>query len=172
MSGTYRTPGPLEHEGPQGATLAHRNGWFLGEKLATWPQRMASAAIDWLIPYLALHWWDLGVYLMVFVWFVNGVVMQSNTGQSLGKLILGIKVIVPVCDPNDVQTVYSTQPGFARLTARLFAHLIDAFFFIGVIRLGLNGRRESFADSVCNTLVIPVTSSFSRWEVMEGPPAR
>ncbi|NMH98514.1 RDD family protein [Pseudonocardia sp. K10HN5] len=130
---------------------------------ASWGARVGSALIDGLIPTaiaailtipISMSG-DLGVTLigslLLFlavlgftIW--NSGYRQGTTGQSVGKKIVGTRLV----------TAATGQPvGFGLAIGRQLAHILDGLpFYLGYLWPLWDERRQTFADKVCNTLVV------------------
>ncbi|GAA2737694.1 RDD family protein [Pedococcus aerophilus] len=80
----------------------------------------------------------------------NRVLRQGRTGQSIGKKVLGIKLV-------DEHTGQPVGPGMAFV--REIAHTLDGFAYIGYLWPLWDSKRQTFADKVVKTLVVRVPSS-------------
>jgi uncharacterized RDD family membrane protein YckC len=89
----------------------------------------------------------LSVYPAVFgfaLW--NSGYRQGTTGQSLGKEVLGTKL---------VSAGTGAPIGFGPAFVRQIAHVIDGLpFYLGYFRPLWDARRQTFADSICDTVVV------------------
>ena len=137
-----------------------RRGYMADAKLASWPRRMASGAIDylplWLIfDFLAsVHHGTLGFVIAVGLCLVNSVYMQGTTGQSLGKRIVGTRLVSAVeTGPWEFAFVY---PGVGRCLGRTLVHffLDSLIFYIGFIRPLWQREHKTWADSIAKTVVL------------------
>ncbi len=153
----------LESEGPLGYTHAGK-GYHHGARLATWPWRVAAGVIDygitWFLPakLLGTHFPTLTLWLVAILIGFNSGFMQGRTSQSLGKRILGLRTIRSEVDTHSGEPL-AGYPGVLRCLLRAALHAVDAAFcFIGFLRPLWNLRRETWADSLVNTLVIRDTS--------------
>jgi uncharacterized RDD family membrane protein YckC len=133
--------------------------------LATYGQRVGAFLVDIGIPggvavmilLAVLGTRDLalilGVYggatvlAMAFMLWNSGY-LQGRTGQSLGKRLLGIR-LVSRCNCRPV--------GFGRAVVRQFAHLLDGMpLLLGYLWPLWDEHRQTFADKLCGTLVVQV----------------
>jgi uncharacterized RDD family membrane protein YckC len=141
-------PPPPPQFGQPGATPQ-----WTGPPLASWGQRVLAALIDYVAPgvvvfilfaiskplgYLA----DLG--LIVFaIW---NLVQQGNTGQTIGKKQVGIRLL----REDNGQVV---GPGLS--IARAFVHIIDGIpCYIGYLFPLWDPKRQTLADKILHTVVI------------------
>lgn len=84
------------------------------------------------------------VGLVFLMW--NSGYRQGRTGQSLGKSVLGIRLV-------GVST--ESPVGFGRSVGRQIAHLLDGLpLCLGYIWPLWDEQRQTFADKVCSTLVV------------------
>src|SRR5664279_1038261 len=122
-------------------------------------RRYGAGIVDWVVPWLFLIWLHLsaglGGNLILVIWFINSVIIQSATGgQSIGKMIFGIRLVY-VSQRYDEVYAYFCYPSFTRLTVRYFCHFLDLIFFWGILlRPFFNVERRSWADSCVKTSVI------------------
>ena len=79
----------------------------------------------------------------------NRIVRQGRTGSSLGKQWLGITVI---------SEITGTPIGPGRTFVRQLAHILDGFCYIGYLWPLWDPKRQTFADKIMNTVVVPRTS--------------
>ncbi len=91
----------------------------------------------------------LGFILLVvgFAWFIwNMVFKDGKTGVSLGRQVLGIQLV----------NADTGQPvGAGKAFLRQIAHILDTIScLVGYLFPLWDSRRQTFADKICNTLVI------------------
>lgn len=87
-------------------------------------------------------WWESPwVVLTVLVL----VLLQAYVGSTPGKLVLGIAV---------VRDSDGRPAGPVCTVVRWFAHLLDAFFYVGYLRPLWHSERRTFADSLLSTVVV------------------
>ncbi|MCE3551255.1 RDD family protein [Pseudonocardia sp. RS11V-5] len=130
---------------------------------ASWGSRVGSTLVDGLIPGVVASLGllglavsnDLGVvlaiagvcYLAAFalaLW--NTCYRQGRTGQSLGKQVMGTRLV----RARDGGTL-----GFWATLARQLAHVLDAApLYLGYLWPLWDERRQTFADKVCDTVVV------------------
>ena len=82
----------------------------------------------------------------------NSVFMQSRTGQSLGKVLLGLQLVWPVRDADHGRLAAYPPPW--RCAVRVPLHALDLMLFIGFLRPLWHRRHQTFADSITKTLVL------------------
>ncbi|RTL63092.1 MAG: RDD family protein [Pseudonocardiaceae bacterium] len=136
---------------------------------APWGTRVASYLIDALIPAAIAIVGSLlmipavsagdssGVGLMMIIMVVvylaafafvlwNSCYRQGTTGQSIGKKVVGTKLV----------RVRDGQPvGFGMAFVRQLAHVLDSIpFYLGYLWPLWDERRQTFADKVCDTVVV------------------
>ena len=132
---------------------------------AHWGQRVGSTLIDGLVPGAAfgiiaaifavignesLLAIGLGVGYLAVIGFAlwNNGYRQGTTGQSLGKQVLGTKLV----RARDGQPV-----GFGMAVGRQFLHILDGMpLYIGYLWPLWDERRQTFADKVVDTVVVEV----------------
>lgn len=143
---------------PQAYGQAGYGGGIPGN-LATWPVRVGGALIDGVIigvPYgigsalssnsdlaiLSLILYLIGIGLAIW----NVVIRQGKTGQSVGKSVVGLKLV-------GAETGQPVGPGKAFL--RQITHILDsAACYIGYLWPLWDEKRQTFADKINNTYVI------------------
>ncbi len=145
---------------------AEATGYYMGHRLANWPQRVGAYLVDYLA--VAVLWlvaiavagpgrdttsggagliatllWLAGLG----VWVYNRWILSGRTGQSWGKRALGLKLL----------RMDNGQPvGGGMAFARDLVHVVDGIpcFPIGFLWPIWDGRRQTFADKIVNTVVI------------------
>lgn len=91
-----------------------------------------------------------GLMVGMFFWgtvftFTNIVVMQGLYGYTLGKKIMGLRVV----------TEAGKVLGIPRAFGRHVATILSALpFYVGFAALLWTPRRQTFHDSICGTLVV------------------
>lgn len=146
-------PGPAAPVPPAPATAG----------LASWSLRVGSFAIDVLIP--TAIWYVLSfsfasaddpavvvlgalAALLALLGFViwNSGYRQGTTGQSLGKQAVGTML---------VRATTGRPVGFGLAFGRHLAHVLDGLpLYLGYLWPLWDERRQTFADKVCDTLVV------------------
>jgi uncharacterized RDD family membrane protein YckC len=157
-------PGPVATYGnmPQNTARPEpwRRGYMADAKLASWPWRMASGAIDYLPLWLIFDFFSrvartavAGFVLIAVLCFINNGYMQGITGQSLGKRLVGTRLVSAVeTGPWEFAFVY---PGVGRCLGRQLAHFFDSVaFYIGFIRPLWQREHKTWADSIAKTVVL------------------
>ena len=139
-----------------------KHGYMGSQKLVSWPMRLVSGAIDYLPLVLIIdlfghmHATMLGFIIALAAIAANNVYMQGLTGQSLGKRIIGTRLVSAVKDgPVTFTFVY---PGPARCAFRQLLHFLDMIAYIGFIRPLWQRLHQTYADSLCKTVVIPANT--------------
>lgn len=129
---------------------------------ATWGPRALGYLIDFVLPGVAIGiiggilgaasdtlgtLFNLLADLALLAWAVyNYGYKQGTTGYTLGKGIVGIKLV----DATTGQPV-----GFGLAVARYFVHILDALpCFIGFLWPLWDANRETFADKVLKQAVV------------------
>ena len=130
---------------------------------AHWGRRVGSFLIDSLVPGAAfgviagilvaigdenLIIIGLGIAYLVLIGFAlwNNGYRQGTTGQSIGKQVLGTKLV----RARDGQPV-----GFGMAVGRQFLHILDGMpLYIGYLWPLWDERRQTFADKVVDTVVV------------------
>jgi len=95
---------------------------------------------------------SLQLWGMVVLIGANSVFMQARTGQSLGKVILGLQLVWPVRNTDHVPM--GAYPSMLRNAARICLHALDLIFFIGLFRPLWDWHRQTFADKYTKVLVL------------------
>lgn len=161
----YDAPPPAYGGAPGGYAQVEPPGWYMGHKLANWPQRVGAFLIDYLVIVvpigIAVALVSPGrneqssggalvaglLYLIgLGVWIYNRWFMAGRTGQSWGKQALGIKLL----------RMDNGQPiGGGLAFARDITHIIDGLpCYIGYLWPIWDNRRQTFADKIVSTVVI------------------
>lgn len=134
--------------------------------LATWGTRAAAALLDGLIvgaiivvtvilgAILGSASSALGVlvfvvgYLGAFGFFIWQLVVQGQTGQTIGKGVMNIEL---------VKEADGAYLGAGLSVGRYFVHFIDSFAcYIGYLWPLWDAKRQTFADKILGTVVIKV----------------
>ncbi|MCZ2857443.1 RDD family protein [Blastococcus sp. VKM Ac-2987] len=153
----YTEFGPLGHEQTSFGPPSDPDGWGMwkGMTLANGWNRGRSVLIDWSVfliaPIIGL---PSGMAWLLF--FANVVVLQARTGRSLGKYANGTQLIVAYEHRHSPDTGVTIQPGMGRLFVRQLLHVFDLVLLIGLVLITFSHRRQSIADRVTGTLVIPM----------------
>jgi len=145
----------------------HHHHYGSTGQLAEWGSRVGAALIDGLIigaPTGILYFLgiiltsagDAGavigvlmivaalvVYVGLLLWLIY---QEGSTGQTIGKRQMGIRLV-------GAQT---GQPiGFGMALLRRISHVADSFAcYIGFLWPLWDERKQTFADKICNTLVV------------------
>jgi uncharacterized RDD family membrane protein YckC len=161
-----------------GAQPAHGRapGWpgVGGRALASWPYRVGASLIDGVVSSIvpALCYGIaagtsettvdafgtptstptalgtvlilVGIVAQFAIWFWNRVWRQGRTGQSVGKSLLNIRL---------VKEATGGPAGIGLTFGREFAHILDAFFYIGYLWPLWDEKKQTFADKLCGTVV-------------------
>jgi uncharacterized RDD family membrane protein YckC len=101
----------------------------------------------------AAHAPALGWFFVVAAILANNVYMQGTTGQSLGKRLVGIRLVSAVdTGPTQFELVY---PGVGRCFGRQLAHVVDTMvFYLGWLRPLWQRQHKTWADSIAKTVVL------------------
>jgi uncharacterized RDD family membrane protein YckC len=83
-------------------------------------------------------------FVLVFAYYI---LMEGYLGQTVGKMLLGIKV---------VREDNGEAPGIGAAAIRTVLRLIDGFFFylVAFISVLASGRNQRLGDMVAHTLVV------------------
>jgi uncharacterized RDD family membrane protein YckC len=89
----------------------------------------------------------LGFLVYAVVVFAYFTLMEGYMGQTVGKMLLGIKV---------VREDNSEVPGLGTAAIRTILRLIDGLFFylVGFIVVLISGKNQRLGDMVARTLVV------------------
>lgn len=120
---------------------------------------MASGVIDYVPLILlfdlfgSLHVLALGWVVIIAAVLANNVYMQGTTGQSLGKRIVGTRLVSAVeTGPWEFSFVY---PGPGRCFGRQLVDVLNLLIFpLGFIRLLWQREHKTWADSIAKTVVL------------------
>jgi len=94
--------------------------------------------------YGAVYW--IFVAIALGLWVYNRVILQGQTGQSLGKKAVGLKLV-------GADTGQPIGPGRAFL--RDITHILDALpCYLGYLWPLWDEKKQTFADKINNTYVI------------------
>lgn len=86
------------------------------------------------------------IYLALLAFGVwNVVFRQGRTGRSIGKSVLGIKLVKE--STGDVA-------GSGLTFGRQVCHVLDSFFLLGYLWPLWDDKRQTFADKICSTVVL------------------
>lgn len=148
---------PLGNSGVSG-THTFR-GFFRGKRLAGGLQRAGSGLIDWAPAWILYHQVPVIGKILCAAWiFWNICWMQAKTSQSIGKLVMGTRLVIPWLNPNNSNAYWGTPSLYIctiRATVNTLLVLWGWPFLIACwIRLCFNVRQEGWADSMSNTLVL------------------
>lgn len=146
----------------------HHHHYGSGGQLAEWGSRAGGYIIDYLIfmaPFWVLYFIGsmlagsgsggaavigLLFYLIGFALIVGAGLwicyQEGTTGQSIGKRQMNIRLV----------SAQTGQPiGFGMAIVRKFAHIADSFLcYIGFLWPLWDERKQTFADKICNTIVV------------------
>lgn len=163
----YAAPQPAygqQQPPPYGAPTGYgQPGWDapVGGNYASWGRRVGGYILDYLVlvPFYIVAGIGAGVgggggalvavigYLGALIFGLwNTIFRQGNTGMSLGKEWVGIRLV----RESDGQPI---GPGMTFV--RGLAHVLDALpFGIGFLWPLWDKKRQTFADKVCSTVVV------------------
>ena len=150
-------------------------------ELASVGQRAAAALIDFfafviyfivcgmVIGFTGFFERDLGSFLffqlliMKLPWiFYNPVIEYLTQGQSLGKYILGIRVVTVSGERPGLREVFTRwmfKGDFLWISADFFVLFWFAIGLMGIVYAGTSQRRQRMGDVMANTIVIKNKSS-------------
>lgn len=145
-------PGPARME-------RWRRGHMGGAKLASWPWRLASGSVDYIPLLILFSIFDaaagvaVGFVITLIPWAINSVYLEGTTGQSLGKRLVGTRVVSAV--PSGPTTFTFVYPGIGRSFGRQLAHFVDFLvFYTGFIRPLWQYMHRTWADTIAKTVVL------------------
>jgi uncharacterized RDD family membrane protein YckC len=159
---------------PREAQLKQWERGHMGSaKLASWPWRMASGLIDYVPLYVVLaifaaaHATAVGFVITVIVILANNVYMQGTTGQSLGKRLVGTRVVSAVdSGPTTFTFVY---PGVGRCLWRQLCHIVDTILlYTGYLRPLWQRQYRCWSDSLSKTVVLDRSFAHLELEHAQG----
>lgn len=146
----------------------HHHHYGSTGQLAEWGSRAGGYIIDYLIfagPVFVLYLLSLlltssgsgGAAVLGLLFMLVGFALsiagglwicyqEGTTGQSIGKRQMGIRLI----------SAQTGQPiGFGMAFVRKLAHIADSFLcYIGFLWPLWDDRKQTFADKICNTIVV------------------
>lgn len=86
------------------------------------------------------------VYIGAFAFGLYQLYRQGTTGQTIGKKVVGIRVI---------READGRYTGFGMAFARSLAHILDAMAcYIGFLWPLWDEKKQTFADKICSTVVV------------------
>jgi len=161
----FPPPGGYGQQQPYGQGFSVGGGGSSGN-LAEWPQRVLATLVDAGIiiaaeivllivgTVLTRVVRPLGVlvlilsYIAVVGFFVLQLVKQGNTGQTIGKKVIGLKVL-----KEDTH-----QPvGAGMSVVRYLAHIVDSIIcYIGWLFPLWDAKKQTIADKLMGTVVVTV----------------
>lgn len=141
--------GAPQYGAPVGAPLVG------GAQLAEWPQRVIATLLDgvlllpvYIVAIIFAQIADvlgLLIYLVAIAGAFYFAYLTGATGQSPGKRLTGIKVIVES----------TGQPlGGAGGIIRQFIHVVDSFCLIGYLFPLWDPKKQTFTDKIQSTVVV------------------
>lgn len=121
---------------------------FVGYAQVTAVPREYGDAVDLTPSGIAAAW--AGILIALAVWSWNRYVRQARTGRSIGKRRQGLRVL-------DAE---GRTPTAGRLLVRDLAHVLDVLpACLGLLWPIWDRRRQTFADKIVGTVVVPATAS-------------
>jgi uncharacterized RDD family membrane protein YckC len=126
------------------------HGYYQGNKLATWWQRMRAGLLDllsMLVPFVIfarIVW--LAYLAWLVIWLYNSCYLNGATGQSWGKRALHLRLL----RMTDKQLI-----GAPAAFVRGLAHILDILTLgVGYLLPLWDARRQTLADKVMKTVVV------------------
>ena len=92
----------------------------------------------------------IGILGMLAIQIWNRAFKQGRTGQSVGKKVMGIKLV----DEHTGQPI-----GAGMSFVRDLAHTLDGFFYLGYLWPLWDDKRQTFADKILSTVVVETPKS-------------
>jgi uncharacterized RDD family membrane protein YckC len=92
----------------------------------------------------------VGILGMLAIQLWNRAFKQGRTGQSVGKKVMGIKLV----DEHTGQPI-----GAGMSFVRDLAHTLDGFCYIGYLWPLWDDKRQTFADKILGTVVVETPKS-------------
>jgi uncharacterized RDD family membrane protein YckC len=90
----------------------------------------------------------LGTLLLLVISFAYYAFLEGSRGQTVGKMLLGIKV---------VREGSGDVPGFGPASIRTLLRLVDVLpfaYLVGYIAVLISGKNQRLGDMAANTLVV------------------
>lgn len=90
----------------------------------------------------------LGTLILLIISFGYYALLEGYLGQTLGKMLLGIKVVRE--DNGEV-------PGFGAAAIRTVMRVIDVLpfaYLVGFVAIQISGKNQRLGDMLANTLVV------------------
>jgi uncharacterized RDD family membrane protein YckC len=112
--------------------------------------RLAAYLIDGVLLYVVQYVLDtvapgLGVSLGTLISLGYFVLMTGQSGQTLGKMLLGIKVV----------TVEGANPGYGKALVRWLGYIVSTLIiFIGFLMVAWDSQKQGLHDKIADTYVI------------------
>jgi uncharacterized RDD family membrane protein YckC len=156
--GGYGFPAPQAPPAPLAGWWSRVGAWLIDRVLAVLPyvlgttvgllasERVSAPAGDYT-EFTPVTWtaFALGAAGPVAVMMWNRYVRQGCTGRSVGKQVLGIRLV----------SARTAQPvGAWRAFGRDVAHALDAIFYVGYLWPLWDGANQTFADKIVGSVVV------------------
>ncbi|GAA3560662.1 hypothetical protein GCM10022222_50580 [Amycolatopsis ultiminotia] len=152
----YGQPAPFGGPNPYGppggyADWGQRAGAFLIDYGAIIVLYLIAIILGFISPTVALIFYLLGGIATIGWGIYNRWIQGGNTGQSLGKRVVGIKLV----------SEQTGQPiGAVMAFVRDLAHALDsAACYLGFLWPLWDDRAQTFSDKILGTVVVPVESA-------------
>lgn len=134
---------------------ADEAGWFAGHRLASWPFRVAAGLVDYglffFLPWGVLHGTQAAWVVAIALTMWNSGYMAAHTGQSLGKKMVGIRMVWCRRGRDGGLYVVPVPVGIGFL--RVALHVLDySCCLIGFFLPLINRSSGTLADYVTRTL--------------------
>ena len=126
---------------------------WTGPPLAEWPQRAIGGLIDFIAPGIVTAiFFQLSTALGFILWLaslgwaVYNAYLNGATGKSVGKQVVGLKVI----SETNGQLI-----GVGNGIVRWLAHFVDAIIcYLGFLLPIIDPKKQTIADKIMKTVVI------------------
>lgn len=124
-------------------------------RFTTIPRRATAICIDWMLPYLAMIIIGNDIFSTIaeLAMMANSIVLQGMTGQSLGKMAVGLKLAYVPEKMSKRKWTFIT-PGVGRCALRYVLHILDLICLVGFFKALINPWGRSFADALTSCVVI------------------
>ncbi len=176
----YQPVSPLGHLDNQTAAISGA-GYWRGVRLANVGHRcffagaaylgaaamtaVCLALVEWIVPYAAdTAFLDLAGWV-AFV--VAAAMAKVEFDDDLGPWM----TVRPLLDPKTGEP-FLAPVSTARHAARVVCHALDAFFLIGLVVMARSPYRQSIADKITGTIVVPKVINGRPTKVIDAPGVR
>lgn len=125
-----------------------------GVRFTTASRRLLALIPDYGVPAFFILDPNAGALVMVayVVMLANVIGLQGATGASIGKRMVGLQLAY--CPDKQTPSPSYFLPGVGRCFCRFLLHTLDTILLLGFFRMLIDFEGKSFADSICQTVVI------------------